>query len=46
MPAAPVVVGVGCACIDFLGIVPRLPQLDEELDFLDTLQQGGGASRQ
>ncbi len=36
------VVGIGCCCIDFLGIIPRLPELDEEFDLLDSLQQGGG----
>jgi sugar/nucleoside kinase (ribokinase family) len=33
---------LGCSCIDFLGIVPRLPRLDEEIELLDSTLQGGG----
>ncbi len=36
------VIGLGCSCIDFLGIVPRLPRLDEEIEMVDSMQQGGG----
>ena len=36
----PDVVGLGCSCIDFLGIVPHQLRFDEEVDMLDSLQQG------
>ena len=36
------VVGVGCCCFDLLGVVPHLPGLDEEIEMLETSQQGGG----
>ena len=36
------VVGLGCACLDFLGIVPRLPAGDEQIWMSDSTQQGGG----
>lgn len=36
------VVGLGCACLDFLGIVPRLPASDEQVWMKDSTQQGGG----
>ena len=36
------VVGLGCCCLDFLGVLPRLPELDEEIQLLETSQQGGG----
>lgn len=36
------VVGLGCSCLDFFGIVPRLPGLDEEVQMLQSIQQGGG----
>ena len=36
------VVGLGCACFDFLGVVPYMPGVDEEIDMLETSQQGGG----
>ncbi len=36
------VVGLGCCCLDFLGVIPRLPELDEEIQLLQTSQQGGG----
>lgn len=35
-------VGIGCACLDFLGIVPRLPDQDEQVWMSDSTQQGGG----
>ena len=36
------VVGLGCSCLDFFGVVPRLPGLDEEIEMLQSVQQGGG----
>ncbi len=36
------VVGVGCACLDFLGIVHRLPEVDEQIWMKESTQQGGG----
>ena len=36
------VVGLGCACLDFLGIVPQLPDQDEQVWMSDSTQQGGG----
>ena len=36
------VVGLGCACLDFLGIVPRLPARDEQVWMRQSTQQGGG----
>ena len=36
------VVGLGCSCLDFLGVVPRIPGLDEEIEMLESTQQGGG----
>ena len=36
------VVGLGCACLDFLGIVPHLPDQDEQVWMSDSTQQGGG----
>lgn len=36
------VVGLGCACLDFLGIVPRRPDRDEQVWMSDSTQQGGG----
>jgi ribokinase len=36
------VIGLGCSCIDFLGIVPHLPRLDEEIEMLESTLQGGG----
>jgi sulfofructose kinase len=36
------VVGLGCACVDFLGVVPYMPGLDEEIQMLEASQQGGG----
>lgn len=36
------VVGLGCACVDFLGVVPFMPGLDEEIQMLAASRQGGG----
>ena len=36
------VVGLGCACVDFLGVVPYMPGLDEEIQMLAASRQGGG----
>lgn len=36
------VAGLGCACLDFLGIVPHLPDQDEQVWMRDSTQQGGG----
>ncbi|MYI98503.1 MAG: hypothetical protein F4104_02480, partial [Gemmatimonadetes bacterium] len=36
------VVGVGCAFLDFLGIVPHLPDQDDQVWMSDSTQQGGG----
>ena len=36
------VVGLGCACLDFLGIVPHMPDQDEQVWMSDSIQQGGG----
>ncbi len=36
------VVGLGCACLDFLGIVPGLPDQDEQVWMSHSTQQGGG----
>ena len=36
------VAGLGCACLDFLGIVPHLPDQDEQVWMSDSTQQGGG----
>ena len=36
------VVGLGCCCFDLLGVVPHLPEPDEEIRMLETRQQGGG----
>ena len=41
-PAAIEVAGLGCACVDFLGVVPYMPGLDEEIQMLAASQQGGG----
>ena len=35
-------VGLGCACVDFLGVVPYMPGLDEEIQMLAASRQGGG----
>lgn len=37
-----VVAGLGCACLDFLGIVPHLPKQDEQVWMSASTQQGGG----
>ena len=36
------VAGLGCACLDFLGIVPHLPDRDDQVWMSDSTQQGGG----
>lgn len=36
------VVGLGCACLDFLGIVSHLPDQDDQVWMSDSTQQGGG----
>ena len=36
------VIGLGCATFDFLGIVPEMPQFDDEIKMSTTSQQGGG----
>ena len=36
------VVGLGCSCLDFFGVVPRFPGLDEEVEMFQSVQQGGG----
>ncbi len=36
------VVGLGCACLDFLSIVPHLPDQDDQVWMSDSTQQGGG----
>lgn len=36
------VLGLGCACLDFLGVVPRMPDLDDEIRMVTSSQQGGG----
>ncbi len=36
------VVGVGYCCVDYLGIVPRYPALDEKVKLVDFSVQGGG----
>ena len=36
------VAGLGCACLDFLGIVPHMPDQDEQVWMSDSTQQGGG----
>ena len=36
------VIGLGCACLDFLGIVHRLPEVDEQIWMSESTQQGGG----
>ncbi len=36
------VVGLGCACVDFLGVVPYMPGLDDEIQMLAASRQGGG----
>ena len=36
------VVGVGCCAVDYLGILPRFPKMDEKLWMEDFTKQGGG----
>jgi len=36
------VVGVGCVAVDYLGIIPRFPRMDEKLWMEEFTRQGGG----
>ena len=36
------VVGLGCCCLDLLGIIPGMPEVGDEIELLDLSQQGGG----
>ena len=36
------VIGLGCGCLDFLAIVPNLPELDDQVRSVQSTQQGGG----
>ena len=36
------VIGMGCCCWDYLGIVPRYPELDQKVAMGELVQQGGG----
>ncbi|MEW6355812.1 MAG: PfkB family carbohydrate kinase [Planctomycetota bacterium] len=36
------VVGVGCCAVDYLGILPRFPRMDEKLWMEEFTKQGGG----
>ena len=36
------VIGLGCACLDFLGVVPTKPEMDDQVWMVDSIQQGGG----
>ena len=36
------VVGLGCSALDYLGVVPRCPRLDEKIEMLNFTRQGGG----
>ncbi|NOZ21211.1 MAG: hypothetical protein GXP25_08985 [Planctomycetes bacterium] len=36
------VVGVGCCAVDYLGILPRFPKMDEKLWMEEFTKQGGG----
>jgi len=36
------VIGMGCCCWDFLGLVPHYPALDEKVGMSELVQQGGG----
>ena len=31
-------IGLGCSCLDFLGIVPYIPGLDEEIEMVEVSQ--------
>lgn len=35
-------VGLGASCLDFIGVVPKFPKLDEEIEMLESTYQGGG----
>lgn len=36
------VVGLGCACLDFLGVIPKKPEVDSQVWMSNSTQQGGG----
>ena len=36
------VVGLGASCLDFIGVVPKFPKRDEEIEMLESTYQGGG----
>lgn len=36
------VVGLGYCCVDFIGLVPRIPSIDESVRMLESTKQGGG----
>ena len=36
------VVGLGCSALDYLGVVPRRPRVDEKIEMSDFTRQGGG----
>lgn len=36
------VVGLGCACLDFIGVVPNNPKIDSQVWMSESTQQGGG----
>jgi len=36
------VVGLGHSAVDYLGIVPHYPTLDEKMEMLEFTKQGGG----
>ena len=36
------VVGVGYGAVDYLGIVPRYPEIDEKMEMTEFVKQGGG----
>jgi len=42
MPKSPLVAGIGHANVDFLGIVPRYPEVDSKTELLEVSIQGGG----
>lgn len=36
------VIGLGCACLDMLCVLPHMPEIDDEVQMTESLQQGGG----
>lgn len=36
------IIGIGYSAVDYLGIVPRYPELDEKMELLEFSKQGGG----